>query len=387
VSAASAALARARPRPRPLPLKLLRVVSTAGSVAAIALSVHSAINLRLLRRPPEHPDEVAERVSVLVPARNEEGSLGQLLHDIGTQRGVPRLEVLVLDDASTDRTAALAQMVADRDPRVRVLHGAGPPRGWLGKPAACQQLADQATGTVLVFVDADVRLEPLAVAATVAVLRANELDLVSPYPRQIAVSALERLVQPLLQWSWSSTLPLRIAERSTRASLSAANGQLLAVDAGTYRRAGGHAGVADEVLDDMALVRAVKAYGGRGGIVDGSDLASCRMYESPADLVEGYAKSLWSATGNPAGACALVAVALVVYVLPPLAALRGSRWGAAGYGAAVAGRVVVAHRVRGRVLPDTLAHPVSILVWSWLVARSWHGRRSGTLTWKGRVLV
>ncbi len=382
MSAASAVAVR----PRPQLLKVLRAVSTAGSLAAITLSVHSAINLRLLRRPPEHPDEVAERVSVLVPARDEEGSLGQLLHDLGAQRGVPRLEVLVLDDSSTDGTAALAQQVADHDPRVRVLHGAGPPSGWLGKPAACQQLAERAAGTVLVFVDADVRLEPLALAATVAVLRAHELDLVSPYPRQITVGALERLVQPLLQWSWASTLPLRVAERSTRASLSAANGQLLAVDAGAYRRAGGHAGVAGEVLDDMALVRAVKASGGRGGIVDGSDLASCRMYESSADLVEGYAKSLWSATGSTAGAFTLVAAALVTYVLPPLAALGGSRWGAAGYGAAVAGRVVVARRVRGRALPDSLAHPASILVWSWLVARSWHGRRSGTLTWKGRVL-
>ena len=380
MSAASAAAVR------PRLLGVLRAVTTAGSLTAIALSVHGAINLRLLRRPPEHPAEVAERVSVLVPARDEADSLPKLLHDLGAQQGVPQLEVLVLDDGSTDRTAALAQQAADRDHRVRVLHGAGPPRGWLGKPAACQQLAEQADGTVLVFVDADVRLEPLAVAATVAMLRSHQLDLVSPYPRQIAVGALERLVQPLLQWSWASTLPLRIAERSARASLSAANGQLLAVDAGAYRRAGGHAGVCGEVLDDMALVRAVKASGGRGGIVDGSDLASCRMYASPADLVQGYAKSLWSATGSPAGAFTLVAAALVVHVLPPLAALGGSRWGAAGYGAAVVGRVVVARRVRGRVLPDSLAHPASILVWSWLVARSWHGRRSGTLTWKDRVL-
>ncbi len=364
---------------------VLETVVRAGSVAAALVTAHSAVNLALLRRPVEHPPAVRERVSVLVPARDEEACVGLLLADLRAQTGVDDLEVVVLDDASTDRTREVVDDAAAQDPRVRVVTGTGPPPGWLGKTAACDRLAAEATGSVLVFVDADVRLEPHAVAATVDLLRRHHLDLVSPYPRQLAATPVERLVQPLLQWSWASLLPLRLAERTPRPSLSAANGQLMAVDAGTYRRAGGHDAVRSEVLDDVALVRRVKAVGGRGGVADGTRLATCRMYDGSDDLVEGWAKSLWSATGHPAAAAALVGLAGAVYVLPPLAALRGSRWGAAGYAAAVLGRVLVARRTGGRVA-DAWSHPASVVAWSLLVARSWRGRSAGSLTWKGRTL-
>jgi len=348
--------------------------------------MHAAVNAALLRRPVPQPPEVREPVSVLIPARNEVDRLGGLLGDLLVQRGVSDLEVLVLDDDSTDGTGDLAGQFSLRDSRFRVLEGSLPLPGRLGKPSACERLAGVARGSVLVFVDADVRLAPHALAATVDLLRRHRLDLVSPYPRQEAVGALERLLQPLLQWSWASTLPLRLAERSPRPSLSAANGQLLAVDAGTYRRAGGHAAVADQVLDDITLLRAVKAVGGRGGVVDGTDLASCRMYRTPADLVDGYSKSLWAATGSPAASCAVGAALALTYVLPPVAALLGSRAGLVGYAAGVAGRAVVARRTGGRVVPDAAAHPISVVLLLWLGARSWRGHRRGTLTWKGRRL-
>jgi glycosyltransferase involved in cell wall biosynthesis len=297
---------------------------------------------------------------------------------------VPDLEVLVLDDGSDDGTAALVRREVATDPRVRLLTGEPPRPGWLGKPNACQQLADAATGTVLVFVDADVRLARHGVAATVALLRRGGLDLVCPYPRQEAVTAAERLVQPLLQWSWLTTLPLRVAEVSRRPSLTAANGQLLAVDAAAYHRAGGHAAVRGKVLDDVALARAVKATGGRAGMADGTRLASCRMYTSWSDLSRGYTKSLWSAFGSPAGAAGVTALLAWAYVLPPLAALAGSRVGAVGYAAGVAGRVLTGRRTGARTVPDAAAHPASVVVFGWLVARSWRQRRRGALTWKGR---
>ena len=186
----------------------------------------------------------------------------------------------MLDDGSTDGTADVVSRVAAGDPRVRLMTGEPLPDGWWGKPWACAQLAGTASAaTMLVFVDADVVLAPDAVAASVALLRWAALDLVSPYPRQVAVTGSERLVQPLLQWSWLTTLPLRLAERSPRESLAAANGELLVVDAETYRRAGGHGVVRAAMLEDIALLRAVKRAGGSGTVVDGTALATCRMYE------------------------------------------------------------------------------------------------------------
>ena len=345
-----------------------------GAALAVAGCVHCAVNARLLRRP--HAMR-ATRVSVLIPARNEAESLASCLASVADQDVA---EVIVLDDESSDGTRAIC-----RGFDVQVVAGRPLPPGWLGKPWACAQLAAAAdpSSDLLVFLDADVRLEPNAIALACGLL--GEFDLVSPHPRQVAVTAAERLVQPLLEWSILTFLPLRLAERSPRPSLAAANGQFLVVRRAAYERAGGHARTA--VLDDLALLRAIKRTGGRGVVVDGSSLASCRMYAGWPELRDGYAKSLWSAFGSPAGAAGVLAVLGVAYVLPPLAMLRGSRAGAVGYLAAVAARVISARRTGGRAWPDALAHPVSIALLGYLTAYSHLGHRRGTLRWKGRPLA
>ncbi|HEX7303778.1 MAG TPA: glycosyltransferase [Lentzea sp.] len=366
--------------------RFLHAAVRGAAVGSVAAAAHAIVNARLMRVPDADPPECGEAVSVLVPARDEAHRIAPTIESLLAQRGVPGLEVVVLDDGSTDGTADEVRRVAGGDERVRVVTGTPPTEGVPGKPHACAQLARLARGSVLVFVDADVVLAPHAVAAAVALLRDNDFDVVSPFPRQLADGVGARLVQPLLQWSWLVFLPLRLAERSPRPSLSAANGQFLVVDAAAYERSGGFDGIATAVLDDIALMRAVKRGGGRGVVVDGSTVASCRMYEDWAEVRDGYEKSLWSATGSPAGAVALSLVLAWLYVLPPVAALAGSRAGAVGYAAGVLTRVVTARHTGGRGWPDALAHPVSVGVLLTLVARSWRAKRAGSLRWKGRSL-
>lgn len=365
----------------------MRPVRWCAAVAGAA-AAHAAVNARLLHRPAVPAGPVGIAVSVLLPIRDEAGRIEPCLRALLGQQGVPRLEILVLDDGSSDGSAQRCRAVAGSDPRVRIMAGDPLPAGWLGKPHACQQLADAAdrVAGVLVFVDADVVLAPSGLAATVNCLIESGLDVVCPYPRQIAAGAGPRLVQPLLQWSWLSFLPLRLAERSPRPSLTAANGQLLATRRAAYDRAGGHRAVCNQVIEDVALVRAIKVAGGKGGIVDGTALASCEMYAGWAELADGYGKSLWAAFGSPAGAGAVAAGLGAVYVLPPLAALAGSPAGLAGYLAGVAGRVIAARRTGGRVWPDAFAHPVSVLAFGWLTARSIRRHRRGQLSWRGRAL-
>ncbi len=357
------------------------------SAAAALLSAHSVLNAFLLRRPDADPATVTERVSVMVPARDEASTIGSCLTAVLASAGVPDLEVLVLDDASSDATAALARAAAAGDPRVTVLHGTGLPAGWLGKPHALHQLRSRATGSVLVTLDADVRLAPDGLAAACGLLRRHRLSLVSPYPRQVAITPAERLVQPLLQWSWLTLLPLRLAERSGRPSLAAANGQLTVLDAHALDAAGGFEAVRADVLDDVALLRAVKASGGRGVVVDGTSLATCRMYDGWPQVRDGYAKSLWSIAPSAPRSAALAATCAALWLLPPAAALAGSRAGALGYLAAVAGRVVAARRTGGRLWPDPFAHPASIAVLVHLIASSHRRSRRGDLLWRGRSVV
>lgn len=373
-------MSRGRRRPGRAVVRICAGLSVAGAL-------HAAVNTRLLRRPVLPAPVVAGPVAVVLPVRDEAASVTGCLAAVLDQRGVPDLRVVVVDDGSTDGTAGLVAAVPDD--RVRLLTAAAPERGWLGKPSACAQGAAAAEDAeVLVFVDADVRLMPDAVAAAVALLEAHDLNLVSPWPRQLTGSTAERLVQPLQQWLWATLLPLRAAERSPRPSLAAANGQFLVVRAAAYQRAGGHAAVRGEVLEDIALLRAVKATGGRGVVVDGSTLAACRMYDGWPGVREGYAKSLWSAVGGRPPAAGAAALALsAVWLLPPLAALTGSRAGLVGYAAGVFSRAVTAGATGGRAWPDALAHPVSIALLDLLVLHSLRGRRHGRLQWRGRPVT
>ncbi|WP_285681387.1 glycosyltransferase family 2 protein [Actinoplanes sp. NBRC 103695] len=377
-------------------------------VPLVLLTGHTIVNALLLRRPPR--DAVTERrVAVLLPLRDEADRVTPCLEALLSQRGVPRLEIVVLDDGSADGTADVVRSVAARsaaggpvaadppagesvaaDPaagesvaggKVRLLTGATPPDGWLGKPHACAQLAAAVPeAEVLVFVDADVVLAPDAVAG--GVVAAEGFELLSPYPRIVGFG---RLVQPLLQWSWLTFLPMRAMERSPRTSLAAAGGQWLVVSRGGYDRAGGHAAVRGEVLEDIALARAVKRSGGRIALADGSALATCRMYDSWPALVDGYTKSLWASFPSAFGAASVVVLLLLLYAVPPL--FVPTPWwplAVTAYLLGVAGRAVTARATGGRAFPDALAHPASIVVFAYLIALSYQRRRRGALTWRGR---
>ena len=349
----------------------------------VVLTGHTIVNAALLRRPVRGAS-TGERVAVLLPLRDEAGRVTPCLESLLGQRGVPRLEIVVLDDGSADGTAELVRAVAGD--KVRLLTGAPLAPGWLGKPHACRQLADAVPDAqVLVFLDADVVLEPDAIAGAVTLLRSAGGALLSPYPKIVGAG---RLVQPLLQWSWLTFLPLRAVERSPRPSLAAAGGQWLLADRHGYDRAGGHAAVRADVLEDIGLARAVKRAGGRVVLADGSRLATCRMYRCWRELSDGYAKSLWASFGSPAGAATVVVLLLLLYAAPPLLVLSGSvtaaSWGLSAYAIGVVGRVVAATATGGRAWPDALAQPISIVVFGWLVARSFVLHRRGRLTWRGR---
>ena len=351
-------------------------------VALGVLLLHALVNAALLRRPAREA-YVEEPVSMLLPVRDEAHRVTSTLQSLLDQRGLRQPEIIVYDDASTDGTAEVVRETGGA--AVRLLIGGELPGGWLGKPHACAQLAAAATGSVLVFVDADVVLAGDAVAASVELMRRRRLQFVSPYPRQLTGSWLERLVQPLLWWSWLTFLPARIAERSSRPSLAAANGQLFVADAQTYRDAGGHASVRDEVVEDVALARALVQSGAHGGFVDGSALASCRMYDGSRAVVDGYAKSLWRAFGSPAGAVAVAVLLIVLGVLPwVLVAFTPWAWPAAAFGPM--SRFVSGLRSGSRPLMDALAHPLSVLAFAALVLMSIGRRRAGHLTWKSRAL-
>ena len=189
------------------------------------LLINTCLNLLFLKRPSKQVPISPTTVAVLVPLRNEADNVVNLITSLKQQVGVPNLEFILIDDNSTDETLQLVTSCSDGDRRFRVLRGDELKYGWLGKPFALEQGGGATHAEVIVTVDADVRLKPEAIAASLDLMARNNFDFLSPYPQQIAQTWSERLIQPLLQWSWMATVPLRIAQKSSNPAFAIANGQ------------------------------------------------------------------------------------------------------------------------------------------------------------------
>lgn len=351
------------------------------------LSGLALVNLRTMLRPTKSElPTVTASVEVLIPARNESANIHACVSSALNQIGLLNLRVTVLDDASTDDTPAqLAQL---KDARLQVITGAEElPEGWLGKPWACERLAKQSVAEYLVFIDADVRLAPNAIASSIDILQRSNMAFVSPYPKQETTTLLTRLIQPLLQWSWLSTVPLKLAQKTTRKSLAVANGQFIVCRRADYLQAGGHESVRDQVLDDLMLLRSFYEHGLTGTVADGTKLASCRMYTNDRELVAGYTKSLWQAFSGAMGSLLTNIFLLTVYTVPLLGLLTAD-WQIALIAliGASYGRFIVAVRTGQRRFPEVFTHSIAIAVFAGLNALSWVRHLQGTNSWKGRAL-
>jgi glycosyltransferase involved in cell wall biosynthesis len=318
---------------------------------------------------------------VLIPVRNEAENIVELIDCLTKQSHLSSLEIIFIDDSSTDSTNKLLKTAVSEGAPIKIVSAPVLPNGWLGKPWALQQGYLIARGEIIVTLDADVRLLPTAIAQTVAMLGAR--DFISAYPKQVAITFTERLVQPLLQWSWMTTVPLRIAERSSRTSLAVANGQFFVVKKEALDHVSGFQGIATEVLDDMKLARALISSGAHGGVADGSKLAQTRMYKNFAEIKAGYGKSLWSAFSNPLGATLAIAFIFLTGIAPVLMLISGDPIGLFTYLLIVLTRLLSAQRSGGRLL-DSLLHPISSAILIYLIIYSW--RMRGKVQWKGRTL-
>lgn len=332
-------------------------------------------------RTPKGTSELLESVGIVVPMRNEADNVEGLVATLAAQSG--DLHFYLLDDNSEDSTYELLQKFTAHDSRFTVIKGAPLADGWIGKTWALQQLFEASSQEVLVSIDADVRLTNDAINKAVTVLRGARLDFVSPYPRQIAQSFGERLIQPLLQWSWLTTVPLRIAEGSSQKSMAVANGQFFVVRRSALNSIGGYAAVKHAVIDDVFLARELISSGSAGTVINGSDIAETRMYTSWSEIEAGYGKSLDKAFGSIFGALFVIAFLFATSIAPLILGLLGNPYGWLGFAAIVATRVLSAIKSRGRVL-DSVLHPICIVALIYLIVYSYLMR--GTVQWKGRTV-
>ncbi|MDR3752863.1 MAG: glycosyltransferase family 2 protein [Terracidiphilus sp.] len=349
------------------------------------------------------PEELIE-LTVIVPARNEEDCLGDCLKSLVSQSeeifGLGEdWDLIVVDDGSTDRTAAIARGFAGVTVIAAEKLEAGQlGREWTGKNNAVWTAARRARGRWLLFTDADTIHEPGGLRHAMHEAERNKVGMLSYSPRQIVMGLAQRSLMPLVFCELALAYPpAKVSDPAQR--IAAANGQFLLVEREAYRKLGGHASVAGEVLEDVAL--AVLAKRRRVGLRFryADDIVAARMYRTTAAMVEGWTKNLKLLFNNALTLAIFRAVDIfLLFGLPVLAfELWNARLGAHGLEWLGAGWILALlwlrtlfrfyRRVAKSNFPflDCAISPLGLPLFVVLLYRSWFQHRIlKRVSWKGR---
>jgi glycosyltransferase involved in cell wall biosynthesis len=335
--------------------------------------------------PSEPANPARPEVSVIVPARNEEDCLSACLESLIGQQDVMS-EITVVNDGSTDRTAAIARLFDG----VKLIDAAPLPEGWSGKSNAVYTGAQQARGVWLLFTDADTVHLPGSLAHALEEAKRHGAEMLSYSPAQELRGFIERAVMPVIFAELAATYkPREVSDPNSPAA--AANGQYLLITRAAYQAVGGHAAIATCLLEDVELARAVKRSGRRIHFRFGGDAVRTRMYRSFAQLVEGWTKNLALLFRSPARLALTRSLEfLAIAVGLALVALNRSDVRLAVL-AAVAATLIYLNFLR-RILKARAGVPSSALavfglpLFSYLLLRSrLYYKRRRSVTWKGRL--
>ncbi len=333
-------------------------------------------------------------LSILLPARNEAHIIGETIKSLGAQT-YPGFKLILLDDQSEDGTGVQAQEAAGSDHPLCLIQGTELPRNWTGKNWACHQLANSAQGEVIVFTDADVQWEPQALSALIKLTENENADLLTIWPTQISQTWSERLVVPLMMFAITAYLPELAVRRLPWSVFAAANGQCLVFRRDAYDIIGGHQNVKNEIVEDVALAKAIKRKHLRLVMGLGEDLIKSRMYTNWREVREGFAKNIL------AGHCNRPIILLLstlfhwcVFLLPWVWLLTG-RWVDVGPYWPWFPVTLILLGIGSRALSAAITHqrikdawwmPVSVIFMTIIAVQSiwWH--YTGGPKWKGRQL-
>jgi glycosyltransferase involved in cell wall biosynthesis len=319
-------------------------------------------------------------VSVIIPARNEEACLGECLQSLVSQSGV-RFEIIVVDDHSTDRTGEIARSF----PEVRVIEAGPLPQGWTGKNNAVTTGVRQAKSEWLLFTDADTVHLPRSLARAVAEAQENNAELLSYSPEQIAATFWEMATLPVVFAELARQYPPSVVS-DPASPIAAANGQFILIRRETYDAVGGHAAVAGDILEDVALARAVKRSGRKIRFRYAPDAVRTRMYRNYRQLRDGWTKNLALLFPRPGWLAArTIDLWAIPWVALLLANVRHHQWWSA---ICVVGFVYLTTRLRRANFTwhsEILGALFGMPMFAYLLLRSKRAHAKGNVAWKGRT--
>lgn len=331
-------------------------------------------------------------VSIIIPARNESAIIETVVHSILAST-YTTFELIVVDDRSTDDTAAKVLAIAATDPRLRLLPGAELPAGWLGKPWACHQGALAATGRYLLFTDADTEHEAALLSHAIGAMERDAPDLLTLITHQRCVTFWERIIMPQIWVPLGFRYPPSRVNRATKPHQLVANGQFILVRRSAYDALGGHEAVRGEVVEDLALAQTFLRGGKRLQLMFGDTLIATRMYRTLGELIEGWSKNLYLGTRQSAGNRPLwralapwSLIGALLFWLLPFAALAGGVATAAAQLAIGISLLFWMMISFGMQIPIryALGYPLGAVMAIWVTLRSIR-RGARRVEWRGRT--
>ena len=344
----------------------------------------SLINLISRLHLPDQEPATFPKVSVLIPARNEDAVLGRLLESL-EKLDYPDFEVIVCDDHSSDNSEEILNWIVGEDERFHWFFGEKLPEDWLGKNFACHQLAKKASGKYLIFLDADVELSPVALTKAVAFFHGNGLSLLSVFPQQKMESFAEQITVPVMNWILQGFLPMILVQKTKFPSLSAANGQLMMFDAGNYRTHQWHSRVRNQNVEDIRLARMIKAEGLKIAVLLGNNDVFCRMYRTFNEAVVGFSRNIHEYFG---GRRAVMLAFWFITGLGPFIIFFTNGWTFFSLFLllVLANRLFIAASNRQNVFFSVLLHPLQMISFTAFVFYNIFRRIKKETEWKGRKI-
>ena len=364
----------------------MRVVSWIVLIAWIMTLFRTVINLLVIKRLPAGAPDDGPRVSVIIPARDEERTIERTLRALFAQT-YRNLEVIVVDDRSTDETSAILGRLAASDSRLRVIRGDEPPPGWLGKPWALHQGSRAATGAILLFIDADIIYAPRTISAAIAAFRAAGVPMIALMPKVEMVGFWENVAMPQLGFFLFSVMPLWLSNRSRTPLLAIGGGTGNMIGRADYDAIGGHEALRTAVVDDVGLAHHVRRSGHRTLTYLADDLISVRIYHGGREIIHGFTKNSFVILQRSylitIGA---VILSVVLHVCPYIAACTGDWRAIATVVIITITRLLLFRALRYPLWYAVWAHPLMVLFWTIILVRSaWVTGVRKQLHWRGRV--
>jgi cellulose synthase/poly-beta-1,6-N-acetylglucosamine synthase-like glycosyltransferase len=325
-----------------------------------------------------------DKVSILIPARNEADNILTLLASIH-QQDYGNYEVLVLDDNSTDNTYQLSLDFAATHSRFKVIKGEVLPAGWLGKNYACHQLAQQASGQYYLFLDADEQVQKGLINSAVHRMKLRGLSLLSLFTNQTMRTVGEEMVVPLMHYILLNLLPLRLVYLVKSAALSAASGQFMLFDAVDYKGYQWHQLAKNKVVEDVEIMKLVKSAKLNGEALLANGMISCRMYKGYNEAINGFGKNFLAAFNyNIIGF--LIYLLLVIGGPALIIMTMNLNLIFIMFGLIMLGRIMISLSAGQNAVTNIFLHPVQMFSLLVIGITSIQKHLSKTTVWKGRKI-